>query len=84
MDLIWHTHLAWPHLYASDCMKLVGRIVGHDDSVNDRTEVSPPGRARQVGREVGRSYTACLADLWYCDITAVPGSTIEVLTITVT
>mmetsp|Transcript_56923 Transcript_56923/g.133483 ORF Transcript_56923/g.133483 Transcript_56923/m.133483 type:complete len:638 (+) Transcript_56923:268-2181(+) len=40
MDLMWHTHLAFPHFYAADCDKFAGTFIGHDDSVNDRTEGS--------------------------------------------
>lgn len=38
MDIMWHTHLAFPQHYAADCKRLVGEVVGHDGSVNDRVE----------------------------------------------
>ena len=40
IDNIWHTHLAYPGLYLECCQQLVGRHVGHDDSVNDRSDGS--------------------------------------------
>ena len=40
IDNIWHTHLAFPQNYLELCHCLVGRHVGHDDSVNDRAEGS--------------------------------------------
>ena len=36
MDLAWHAHLATPSLYAREMRLATGRVVGHDDSVNDR------------------------------------------------
>lgn len=36
IDLMWHAHMASPIAYADDCMRLIGRLIGHDDSVNDR------------------------------------------------
>mmetsp|Transcript_58286 Transcript_58286/g.185750 ORF Transcript_58286/g.185750 Transcript_58286/m.185750 type:complete len:471 (-) Transcript_58286:508-1920(-) len=36
MDLMWHTHMAFPADYAADTARLAGRVVGHDDSVNER------------------------------------------------
>lgn len=40
MDLLWHTHLAFPAAYADDTRRIVGTVVTHDDSVNDRSEGS--------------------------------------------
>ena len=36
MDLMWHAHLAWPGAYAKDTAELCGRVISHDDSVNNR------------------------------------------------
>ena len=36
MDLVWHAHLAWPGAYAKDTAALCGRVISHDDSVNNR------------------------------------------------
>lgn len=35
-DLIWHAHMSHPGAYARDCLRVVGRVVDHDDSVTDR------------------------------------------------
>ncbi|KAJ1472723.1 hypothetical protein T484DRAFT_1839137 [Baffinella frigidus] len=40
IDLMWHTHMAYPGEYREDTLRLAGRVVGHDDSVNDRAEGS--------------------------------------------
>ena len=40
VDLIWHTHMAYPRQYHLDCLSLVGRVVGHDDTDTDRGEGS--------------------------------------------
>ena len=35
-DLIWHVHQVHPLAYRTDTMKILGRVLNHDDSVNDR------------------------------------------------
>ena len=35
-DLIWHAHQVNPLVYRHDTFKLLGRVLNHDDSVNDR------------------------------------------------
>ena len=47
MDLAWHAHLATPSLYAREMRLATGRVVGHDDSVNDRA----PGAKLDVSFE---------------------------------
>lgn len=37
MDLVWHAHLSTPSAYAREMKRVTGRLVGHDDGVNDRT-----------------------------------------------
>lgn len=36
-DLVWHAHLSFPSQYAWELREVTGRVIGHDDSVNDRT-----------------------------------------------
>ena len=31
VDLVWHTHQQWPLRYASDCLRIVGYEINHDD-----------------------------------------------------
>lgn len=39
IDLIWHTHILSSFaLYHADCMRINGRTLEHDDSLNDRVE----------------------------------------------
>ena len=41
IDLIWHTHLAFPSLYLENCIKSAGRKIHHDDNVgHDRSPSS--------------------------------------------
>ncbi len=40
MDLMWHTHLAFPDKYIADSMSIMGKVFDHDDTVNDRAEGS--------------------------------------------
>ncbi|ELT88483.1 hypothetical protein CAPTEDRAFT_202493 [Capitella teleta] len=39
-DLIWHSHQLHPLLYRNDTGAILGRMLNHDDSVNDRSENS--------------------------------------------
>lgn len=36
-DLVWHAHMAHPVAYSTDCARLCGRLIDHDDSVTDRS-----------------------------------------------
>ncbi|ROT67677.1 hypothetical protein C7M84_014230 [Penaeus vannamei] len=36
MDIIWHAHMVHPKKYAKDTQRILGKILNHDDSVNDR------------------------------------------------
>ncbi|CAH1238406.1 Hypp5584 [Branchiostoma lanceolatum] len=36
-DLIWHAHQNYPAIYKSDTDSILGRMLNHDDSVNDRS-----------------------------------------------
>ncbi|KAG9152755.1 hypothetical protein Leryth_018916, partial [Lithospermum erythrorhizon] len=38
IDLIWHTHQLYPVSYCNDMVTLVEMILGHDDTVTDRTK----------------------------------------------
>jgi len=40
IDLVWHCHQLHPLLYASETRRLLGTMLGHDDSVDDRSEGS--------------------------------------------
>jgi hypothetical protein len=37
IDIIWHTHMTLPHAYRADTQDFLGKIVDHDDSINDRS-----------------------------------------------
>ncbi|KAG8384191.1 hypothetical protein BUALT_Bualt04G0092400 [Buddleja alternifolia] len=38
IDLIWHTHQLHPVSYCNDLMKIMGKILEHDDTDSDRTK----------------------------------------------
>ncbi|CAM9093288.1 unnamed protein product, partial [Ascophyllum nodosum] len=38
IDLMWHIHQLHPHKYARETTKIRGRLIPHDDTLNDRTE----------------------------------------------
>jgi hypothetical protein len=48
IDLMWHTHHRVPQAYVNDTLKSLGRVMTHDDSVNDRT----PGSKLNTSYEV--------------------------------
>ena len=37
-DLVWHAHQLDPETYAADTKAILGKLMPHDDSVNDRGE----------------------------------------------
>lgn len=37
IDLVWHSHMTLPHEYRSDTESLLGAVLPHDDSINDRS-----------------------------------------------
>jgi hypothetical protein len=40
IDIIWHSHQLHPLEYKKDTDKILGHLLSHDDSVNDRSEGS--------------------------------------------
>ncbi len=53
IDLIWHAHQVHPMAYEKDCKEILGFVLPHDDSVNDRSE----------GSRLNNSY-AMTTNLW--------------------
>ena len=35
VDLVWHVHQQHPGRYNEDCLRVAGRLVDHDDDVDD-------------------------------------------------
>jgi len=52
MDLIWHTHMAFPTRYAQDIKHLLGRTLPHDDSVIDRSAGSKLDKAFRLTKRL--------------------------------
>jgi len=48
IDLMWHTHHRTPQAYVNDTLKSLGRVMTHDDSVNDRTAGSKLNTSYEV------------------------------------
>ena len=52
MDLVWHAHQVHPQDYQADCQNILGFVLKHDDSVNDRTEGSKLNNADEHTRKL--------------------------------
>ncbi len=52
IDLIWHTHQLHPLKYREDTHSLLGRVLNHDDSVNDRSPGSKLNQSDDITREL--------------------------------
>ena len=52
MDLIWHTHQVHPQDYQEDMINILGFVLKHDDSVNDRSEGSKLNNADEHTRKL--------------------------------
>ena len=61
-DLFWHAHMAHPVAYATDCARLCGRLIDHDDSVTDRSPGSKLNTSAQSTAELWA--TAYPGDTW--------------------
>ena len=55
IDLVWHTHQVHPTLYYQDTMKILGFVLKHDDSVNDRAPGSKLNQSDEVTRKLWMS-----------------------------
>lgn len=51
-DLVWHAHQVHPSIYFNDTQMFLGRLLPHDDSVNDRTTGSKLIVSDQVTRKL--------------------------------
>ena len=50
-DLIWHAHQVHPLIYQKDTTKVLGKVLNHNDSVNDRRPGSKLSRSCETTRE---------------------------------
>uniref|UniRef100_A0A1I8IDU7 CAP10 domain-containing protein n=1 Tax=Macrostomum lignano TaxID=282301 RepID=A0A1I8IDU7_9PLAT len=53
IDLMWHSHQLTPLAYERDCLRLLNRVLSHDDNVGDRSD----------GSRLSKAY-ARTAELW--------------------
>lgn len=51
-DLIWHAHQAHPLAYRTDTIKLLGKVLNHDDSANDRRAGSKRSTSAQTTEQL--------------------------------
>jgi len=62
IDLVWHTHQLHPLVYKHDTARLMGRMLNHDDNLNDRDPDSPLlsayVRTKQLWRQAYREHYA--------------------------
>ncbi len=54
MDLVWHTHQVHPVEYQRDTAAILGFVLKHDDSVNDRSEGSKLNTSDDITRSLWR------------------------------
>ena len=52
IDLMWHTHQVHPFRYEQDMRDILGFVLKHDDSVNDRSEGSKLNNADEITRKL--------------------------------
>lgn len=57
MDVVWHTHQLQPVAYAEDTAALLGQMLDHDDSVNDRAAGSKLCNSQQVTEKLWKGTT---------------------------
>ena len=63
IDLIWHTHQVHPGIYQKETKNLLGFVLKHDDSVNDRSEGSKLNNADEVTRVLWyETFQVCLEE----------------------
>jgi hypothetical protein len=62
IDVIWHTHLAFPCRYLTDCHRIAGRAINHDDGVgHDR---SPAGFLITSAARTEKLWAAAFSSAW--------------------
>ena len=50
-DLVWHAHQVQPIIYRNDSLRILGKVLNHDDSVNDRRPSSKLTVSDQLTRQ---------------------------------
>jgi len=59
-DLIWHAHQVHPLIYQKDTTEILGKVLNHNDSVNDRRPGSKLSTSyettRQKWKEIGQEF----------------------------
>lgn len=51
-DLIWHAHQVHPLIYRNNTAKILGKVLNHNDSVNDRRPGSKLSTSEKTTREI--------------------------------
>ena len=54
MDVCWHTHQIRPFLYQKETKVILGHVLPHDDSVNDRAPGSKLNNSDEITRKLWR------------------------------
>jgi len=55
IDLVWHTHQLYPIKYNTDTVRILGRMLNHDDTLDDRSQGSVQNRASIKTRELWKT-----------------------------
>ena len=55
MDIVWHTHQIDHLAYVEDTLKILGRVLNHDDSVNNREPGSKLSNSSEVTQKLWRT-----------------------------
>ena len=53
---MWHAHQVHPLAYRTDTMKILGRVLNHNDSVNDRRPHSKLATSAKATRKIWKAY----------------------------
>ncbi len=62
IDAIWHTHLAFPCQYLSDCRRIAGRAIHHDDDAGQ--DRSPASFLSSSAAKTERLWQATFGSAW--------------------
>jgi hypothetical protein len=66
IDLVWHTHQCSPSRYDVGMVKMVGRLIGHDDKLGEGILNSGFTRTKDLYRiRFGQEYQVC--NCWDCE-----------------
>ncbi len=69
IDLVWHAHQLCPMAYKTDMTKILGYVLNHDDTDQDR----------QAGSKLSTVSGGCSRGLSFCQVRKGTGSQVDVI-----